>query len=94
MTEDLSNRNQSIDSLCKSMDWFLYDKDLRYEELTKCRKLPVGVLKHLVKLTGKHLYGSVTLLEQGDDSRCFPRNLTKVFRASLLFETSDVFRTL
>ena len=27
----LSYRNQSIDLLCKSMDWFLYDRDLRYE---------------------------------------------------------------
>ena len=27
----LSYRNQSIDLLCKSMDWFLFDKDLRHE---------------------------------------------------------------
>ena len=27
----LSYRNQSIDLLCKSMEWFLYDRDLRYE---------------------------------------------------------------
>ena len=26
----LSYRNQSIDLLCKSMDWFLYDKGLRH----------------------------------------------------------------
>ena len=24
-------RSQSIDLLCKSIDWFLYDKDLRHE---------------------------------------------------------------
>ena len=29
----LSYRNQSIDLLCKSMDWFLYDKDLRHERV-------------------------------------------------------------
>ena len=29
----LSYRNQSIDLLCKSMDWFLYDRDLRMKEL-------------------------------------------------------------
>ena len=29
----LSNRNQSIDLLCKSMDWFLYDKGLRHERV-------------------------------------------------------------
>ena len=26
----LSYRNQSIDSLCKSIDWFLYDRDIRH----------------------------------------------------------------
>ena len=31
----LSYRNQSIDWLCKSMNWFLYDKGLRYERVTK-----------------------------------------------------------
>ena len=29
----LSCRNQSIDLLCKSMDWFLYDKNLRHERV-------------------------------------------------------------
>ena len=29
----LSYRNQSIDSLCKSIDWFLYDRDLRHERV-------------------------------------------------------------
>ena len=28
-----SYRNQSIDLLCKSMDWFLYDNSLRHERL-------------------------------------------------------------
>ena len=27
----LSYRNQSIDLLCKSVDWFLYNRDLRHE---------------------------------------------------------------
>ena len=26
-------RNQSIDLLCKSMDWFLYDRSLRHERV-------------------------------------------------------------
>ena len=30
-----SYRNQSIDLLCKSMDWFLYDRDLRHK-IIKC----------------------------------------------------------
>ena len=29
----LSYRNQSIDLLSKSLDWFLYDNDLRYERV-------------------------------------------------------------
>ena len=33
MTEFLSYRNQSIDLLCKSMAWFLYDRNLRHERV-------------------------------------------------------------
>ena len=33
MTESVSYKNQSIDLLCKSMDWFLYDRDLRHERV-------------------------------------------------------------
>ena len=36
MTRSLSYRNQSIDLKCKPMDWFLYDRDLRQEELKTC----------------------------------------------------------
>ena len=39
MTEFLSYRNQSIGLLCKSMDWFAYDKDLRHEIVKEKRKL-------------------------------------------------------
>ena len=31
----LSQRNQPIDLLCKLMDWFLYDRDLRHERPNK-----------------------------------------------------------
>ena len=41
MTEVPSYRNQSIDLLCKSKDWFLYDKDLRQERVNKLKKKPV-----------------------------------------------------
>ena len=34
----LSYRNQSIDLLCKSIGWFLYDRDLRHEKVSKCFK--------------------------------------------------------
>ena len=35
----LSCKNQSIDSLLKSMDWFLYDRDLRHERVNVSRKV-------------------------------------------------------
>ena len=35
MTEVLSHRNQTTDLPYKSMDWFLYDKDLRHERIIK-----------------------------------------------------------
>ena len=42
----LSYRNQSIDLLCKSMGWFLYDNGLRYERVKEwylsCLKEHVG----------------------------------------------------
>ena len=35
----LSYRNQSIDLLSKSIDWFLYDRDLLHERVNNFRKL-------------------------------------------------------
>ena len=31
----LSHRNQSIDLLCKLIDWFLYEKDIDHERVKK-----------------------------------------------------------
>ena len=49
----LSYRNQSIDLLCKSMDWFLYDKILRHERVKFIEKLTLCLswrkLKHFMK---------------------------------------------
>ena len=36
----LSYRNQSIDLLHKSMDWFLYDSRLRHERVKKDKEFP------------------------------------------------------
>ena len=33
MTESLTYRSQCIDLLCKSIEWFLYDRDLRQERV-------------------------------------------------------------
>ena len=35
MTDVPSYRNQSIGLLCKSMDWFLYDRDFRHERVKR-----------------------------------------------------------
>ena len=37
--KSLSYRNQSIDLLCKSMDWFLYNRDLRHERFKRVNSL-------------------------------------------------------
>ena len=43
----LSYRNQSINLLCKSMDWFLYDNGLRHEKVKKqtSKNVPVTTFK-------------------------------------------------
>ena len=46
MTESLSNRNQSIDLLCKSMDWFLCVRDLHYEELISSQWFQIKLHKN------------------------------------------------
>ena len=45
----ISYRNQSIDLLCKSMDWFLYDIDLRHERVKRLT-LESSVIFQLVLL--------------------------------------------
>ena len=41
----LSYRNQSIDLLCKSVDWFLYDNSLRQERVKQENKLDILVVE-------------------------------------------------
>ena len=51
----LSYRNQSIDLLGKSADWFLYDNGLRHERVkAKKQSWPIrgGVKIHLLKISG------------------------------------------
>ena len=38
----LSYRNQFIDMLSKSMEWFLYDRDLRHEKVSCSRQLSLS----------------------------------------------------
>ena len=43
----LSYRNQPIDLLCKSMDWFLYDNDPRHERVKMMTEWNLYLLKIL-----------------------------------------------
>ena len=50
-------RNQSTDLVSKSMDWFLYDKHLRYERVNKNRLKKVLVIakhKHFVNIKASY----------------------------------------
>ena len=55
-----SYRNQSIDLQSKSVDWFLYDRDLRYErvKLIKKRKQEIVVLTVSAPVIGFIIAGS------------------------------------
>ena len=43
----LSYRNQSTDTLCKSMDYFLYDRELRQERVKKLKAIPALISLYL-----------------------------------------------
>ena len=60
----LSYRNQSIDLLCKSMNWFLYDSGLRHE------RVKVSVAVHQVLPVTGYIFKTSFLARQ-------PRGLTK-----------------
>ena len=48
----LPYRNQSIDLLCKSMDWFLYDNGLRYERVNFVLTSKNDLLKYRNRVIG------------------------------------------
>ena len=48
MTGPLSYRNQSIDLLCKSVDWFLYDNGLHHERVNRILNLQDRKLSTLI----------------------------------------------
>ena len=49
----LSYRNQSIDLLRKSMDWFLYDNGLRHERVKRMHWTELNRIKDLINFLGK-----------------------------------------
>ena len=48
---NVSHKNQSTDLFCKSMDWFLYNRDHRHERINSF----MTFLKDIAKFPGKTL---------------------------------------
>ena len=51
MTVFLSYKNQSIDFVCKSIVWFLYDRDLRHERVKVLLSKVLNVLPKLLNVS-------------------------------------------
>ena len=64
----LSYGNQSTDFLCKSMNWFLYDKGLRHERVKGFEPLRLWVWDYP---TGKYQLKAYTEKPQGLFCECF-----------------------
>ena len=72
----LSYRNHSIDLLCKSMDWFLYDNGLRHEKVNHVlaweqfssqyiMQTNISISVHISKPCGPRFYPSICQLWTG-----------------------------
>ena len=49
----LSFRNQSFDLLCKSVDWFLYNRDLRHERVNNSFHCEIKKIQYITALAIK-----------------------------------------
>ena len=62
MTVSFSYRNQSIDLQSKSMDWFLYDRDLRCERVNSLQTvLPLYLIMSLLSPICKQPSGAIEI---------------------------------
>ena len=79
----LSYRNQSINLLCKSMDWFLYDNGLRHEGVkrSEVKKFPTAIM--LIKGLPFSSLGSCQLDQ-------VPRTKTKTFNQAYFAVSSSL----
>ena len=84
----LSNRNQSIDLLCKSMDWFLYDNGLRHERVNYFTnlsgKICVGV--SFFQKKSRRLKVSNFIKRKRLRHSCFSLSFVKVFKNNYFVE--------
>ena len=77
----ISHRNQSIDLLRKSMDWFLYDIRLRHKSVKNFAML--DFLSN--RVAGLHAWN---FMKKSLQHRCLSVKFAKSWRASLLQNTS------
>ena len=88
----LSYRNESIDLQNKSMDWFLYDKDLRHERVNKCEGILLKLYFYIV------LYVYILLrkiLNLEDDAQCtFTAQKMKFSIKDFFSKCDQVYREL
>ena len=76
--KSLSYRNQSIDLLCKSVDWFLFDRDLPHEI--------VGTNKSQKSLPSRHLLNqSQQWKHQNNVQKLFKVNFEQTLHIVLVF---------
>ena len=54
----LSYRNQFIDLLCKSMDWFLHDRNLRHERVKGSKLMLIHKWYQYIKSSCIKVYGT------------------------------------
>ena len=66
----LSCRNQSIDLLCKSLDWFLYDNGLLHESKKRLKTIQAEILPIIARIFKKFLSNQVTLFMLESFSKC------------------------
>ena len=87
----LSYRNQSIDLLCKSVDWFLYDNGLRHERVKKLglTKWSISVMNQLKYQQVMTCYCTIAIYSLQNINKHFSEMKNK--HQNSLFTTSTVF---
>ena len=87
----LSYKNQSIDLLCKSVDWFLYDNGLRHERVKKLglTKWSISVMNQLKYQQVMTCYCTIAIYSLQNINKHFSEMKNK--HQNSLFTTSTVF---
>ena len=57
----MSYRNQYNDLLCKSMDWFLFGRDLRHERVKYLEKLDLLEIRSMRRVISEKVFHKITV---------------------------------